>query len=75
MLLPPKPVVASWDVFDAPVARSVPNLNLIFGMVRTRGDTADFVQRQMNARAVPDRIGNPYVLHDIYRQMTVDGLS
>ncbi|WP_158923831.1 hypothetical protein [Acidisphaera sp. S103] len=74
MLLPPKPVVTSWDVFDTLVARSVPNPNLIFGMVRICGDIADFVQRRMNAQAVLDRIGNPYVLHDIYRQMTVDGL-
>lgn len=28
----------------------------------------------MNAQAVLDRIGKLYVLHDIYRQMAVDGL-
>lgn len=38
MLRPPKLVVNSWDVFDTLVARSVPNPNLIFDMVRTRGE-------------------------------------
>jgi hypothetical protein len=74
MLLPPKPVVTSWDVFDTLLTRFVPNPNAIFDMVRAHSDTADFVQRRLNAQAALDRIGHPYVLHDIYRQMAADGL-
>ena len=74
MILPPKPVVTSWDVFDTLVARFVPNPNAVFDMVRARGNTADFVQRRMGAQAALDRAGQPYVLHDIYRQMGAEGL-
>lgn len=72
---PPKPIVTSWDVFDTLIARFVPNPHAVFQTVETNSNAPGFVRRRMDAQAALDRIGAPYVLHDIYRQMVKDGLT
>jgi hypothetical protein len=71
----PKPIVTSWDVFDTLVARFDPDPLAVFHTVAQLRNTPDFVQRRLDAQAALDRIGQPYVVHDIYRQMVTDGLT
>jgi hypothetical protein len=72
---PPKPIVTSWDVFDTLVARFAPNPQAVFHAVEENLNVSGFVSRRMDAQMALDRIGTPYVLHDIYRQMVKDGLA
>jgi hypothetical protein len=71
---PPKPIVTSWDVFDTLLARFTPNPNTVFQLIEAQRNAPGFVTRRMDAQAALDRIGQPYVLHDIYRRMAADGL-
>jgi hypothetical protein len=73
--LPPKPVVTSWDVFDTLLARFAPHPHSIFQLIETSQGAQGYVHRRTGAAAALDRIGAPYVLHDIYRQMVADGMS
>jgi hypothetical protein len=72
---PPKPIVTSWDVFDTLVARFVLNPHSVFLAIESMHNAPGFVNRRMDAQAALDRIGAPYVLHDIYRRMAADGLA
>lgn len=69
----PKPVVSSWDVFDTLVARFIPNPLAVFDLVENQLGLEGFAQRRKEAQAALDRIGKPYVLNDIYRQMIATG--
>jgi hypothetical protein len=71
---PPKPIVTSWDVFDTLLARFTPNPNAVFQLIEAQRNAPGFVTRRLDAQAALDRIGQPYVLHDIYRRMEADGL-
>lgn len=71
---PPKPVVTTWDVFDTLVARFTPDPHSVFDTIEARQNAPGFVRRRVDAQAALDRVGQPYVLHDIYRQMVADGL-
>jgi hypothetical protein len=71
---PPKPIVTSWDVFDTLLARFTPNPNAVFQLIEAQRNAPGFVTRRLDAQAALDRIGRPYVLHDIYRRMAADGL-
>ncbi len=70
---PPKPIVTSWDVFDTLVARFVPNPHAVFQLIEAQRNAPGFVARRADAQAALDRIGQPYVLHDIYRRMAAGG--
>lgn len=70
---PLRPIVSTWDVFDTLLARFV-DVNEIFQLVEARNPGSNFVQRRLAAQADLDRIGNPYVLYDIYDAMIEKGL-
>lgn len=70
----PKPIVTSWDVFDTLIARFVPEPQAVFQMVEALANSPGFTARRMAAQAALDRVGQPYVLHDIYRRMVSDGM-
>ena len=71
---PSKPVVTSWDVFETLVARFAPHPHDVFNVVEISQNAPGFVRRRTDAQAALDRRGAPYVLHDIYRQMVIDGM-
>ena len=70
-----KPLVNSWDVFDTLLTRFVLEPTQVFGFIDQRHPGQNFARRRMEAQAALDRIGSPYVIYDIYRQMTEAGLA
>jgi hypothetical protein len=72
--LSPKPVVTSWDVFDTLLARFDPDPHHFLRMIESGQNVTGFVRRRLDAQAALDRLGRPYVLHDIYRRMAADGV-
>jgi hypothetical protein len=72
---PPKPVVTSWDVFDTLVSRFDPDPLAAFRAVGQAANVPGFFQRRLDAQAALNRLGQPYVVHDIYRRMVADGLA
>lgn len=71
----PRPIVTTWDVFDTLVARFQPDPLAAIKIVQQATGTGDFVNRRLGAQAALDRVGQPYVLNDIYAQMISDGLD
>jgi hypothetical protein len=69
-----KPLVNSWDVFDTLLTRFVPDPMQVFALIDRRHPGLDFARRRLDAQAALDRIGKPYVIYDIYRQMAEQGL-
>lgn len=70
-----KPIVNSWDVFDTLLTRFVIDPMQVFALVDRRHKGLDFARRRVQAQAALDRIGKPYVVYDIYRRMSEDGLA
>jgi hypothetical protein len=70
-----KPLVNSWDVFDTLLTRFVLDPMQVFALIDRRHQGLDFAKRRLDAQAALDRIGKPYVIYDIYRQMVEQGLS
>lgn len=70
-----KPLVNSWDVFDTLLTRFVVDPMQVFAAIDRRHSGVDFSQRRTQAQAALDRIGTPYVIYDIYRQMAEAGLA
>lgn len=71
----PKPVVTSWDVFDTLVTRFEPDPMAVFRAVDQAAGVPGFFQRRLDAQAALDKVGQPYVVHDIYRRMVAGGMA
>ncbi len=74
-MVPIKPLVNSWDVFDTLLTRFVVDPLQVFALIDRRHPGVDFMQRRRQAQAALDEIGKPYVIHDIYGQMVQAGLA
>jgi predicted HAD superfamily hydrolase len=70
-----KPIVNSWDVFDTLITRFIPDPMQVFSLIDRRHPGLDFSTRRLEAQATLDKIGKPYVIYDIYRQMAQAGLA
>jgi len=70
----PKPIVITWDAFDTLIARHVPDPLIAIKLTQAELGMDDFLARRLAAQQALDRIGKPYVLADIYRRMSEDGL-
>jgi predicted HAD superfamily hydrolase len=70
-----KPIVNSWDVFDTLLTRFVLDPLQIFALIDRRHPGLDFFNRRLEAQRALDRIGKPYVIYEIYRQMVELGLG
>jgi hypothetical protein len=68
-----RPVVNSWDVFDTLLTRFVPDPSYVFAVLD--GKYAGFRAARLGAQVALDKIGKPYVIHDIYAQMVAAGLD
>jgi hypothetical protein len=69
-----RPIVHSWDVFGTLLTRFVLDPIDVFRSLDAEQTDAGFLQRRLDAQAALDRLGAPYTLHDIYRQMAAMGL-
>jgi hypothetical protein len=70
-----KPLVNSWDVFDTLLTRFVLDPMQVFALIDRRHPGVDFMRRRLEAQAALDKIGRPYVIYEIYRQMVERGLA
>ena len=64
----------SWDAFDTLITRFSLAPEDVFHRIDRDAQGLDFRKRRLAAQAALDRIGRPYVLHDIYHRMVADGL-
>jgi hypothetical protein len=69
----PRPIVNSWDVFDTLLTRFVPDPMSVFRLIDRRHP--GFYEARLAAQAALDRIGKPYILHDIYAAMEDAGMD
>lgn len=70
-----RPMVNSWDVFDTLITRFHLDPTDIFRLIDQRAPGSEFFERRRQAQADLDRIGRPYVVVDIYRQMVSAGME
>jgi len=70
-----KPLVNSWDVFDTLLTRFVLDPMQVFASIDRRHPGVDFMRRRLEAQAALDKIGRPYVIYEIYRQMAEGGVA
>lgn len=69
----PRPIVNSWDVFDTLLTRFVPDPMSVFRLIDQRHP--GFYEARLGAQAALDKIGKPYILHDIYAAMEAAGME
>jgi len=68
-----RPIVNSWDVFDTLLTRFLPDPMGVFRIIEQRH--AGFFKARLGAQAALDKVGKPYVLHDIYEHMAENGVG
>jgi hypothetical protein len=71
----PRPVVTTWDAFDTLIARHVPDPLIAAKLTQQKLGVGDFLDRRLAAQAALDKLGKPYVLSAIYRQMIDAGMD
>lgn len=69
-----KELVNSWDLFDTLMTRFCLDPKDTFRLIDARHPEYGFFARRTRAQTALDKIGKPYVIHDIYRQMILEGL-
>jgi hypothetical protein len=68
-----RPAVNSWDVFDTLLTRFIPEPAFVFEHIE-RGHPG-FKTARLGAQAALDKIGQPYVIYDIYAEMVESGFD
>src|ERR1700757_3208768 len=68
-----RPLVNSWDVFDTLLTRFIPEPAYVFEAIERKYE--GFRNVRLGAQAALDKIGKPYVIHDIYAKMVEAGLD
>jgi hypothetical protein len=70
-----RPMVNSWDVFDTLISRFFVDPIDALRLVGQRAEEPEFLKLRLQGQADLDRVGKPYVIHDIYRQMIANGME
>jgi hypothetical protein len=70
-----KELVNSWDLFDTLMTRFYLEPEETFRVIDSKFPGLDYFNRRIQAQRSLDRLGKPYDLYEIYRQMVREGLA
>jgi hypothetical protein len=68
-------MVNTWDVFDTLLTRFYIDPIDTLRLVEQKVPQSNFLGRRLQAQSDLDQVGAPYVLHDIFRRMVVNGMN